>query len=72
MSTNHYQFNVKMSCSGCSGAVERALSRLQPEVSKTDISLEKQTVDVYTTLPYETVLEKIKKTGKEVVSGTTL
>ncbi|KAG0674663.1 Cytosolic copper metallochaperone [Kluyveromyces marxianus] len=66
MSTNHYQFNVKI------GAVERALSRLQPEVSKTDISLEKQTVDVYTTLPYETVLEKIKKTGKEVVSGTTL
>lgn len=61
-----------MSCSGCSSAVERALSKLEPEVSKTEISLEKQTVDVYTSLPYDTVLEKIKKTGKEVISGTTL
>lgn len=31
------------------------------------MNLEKQTADVYTdSVPYETVLEKIKKTGKEV------
>lgn len=40
-----------------------------PGVSKYEASLETQTVDVYTTLPYDTVLEKIKKTGKEVISG---
>lgn len=58
-----------MTCSGCSNAVNKALSRLQPDVSNIDISLENQTVDLDSTLPYETVLEKIKKTGKEVKSG---
>lgn len=70
--SNHYQFNVKMPCSGCSNAIQRVLNKMEPEVSKTEISLEKQSVDVYTTLPYDTILEKIKKTGKEVLSGTTL
>lgn len=41
--------------------------------SKT-VSLENQTVDITTTadsdLTYDTVLEKIKKTGKTVVSGS--
>lgn len=66
---NHYQFNVVMTCSGCSGAVNRALSKLEPDVSDVDISLENQTVDVTSSLPYDTILEKIKKTGKEVKSG---
>lgn len=69
---HHYQFNVVMTCSGCSNAVNKALSRLEPDVSKIETSLEAQTVDVYTTLPYETILEKIKKTGKEVKSGKQL
>lgn len=36
-----------------------------------DVSLETQTADVYAEegLAYETVLEKIKKTGKTVVKG---
>lgn len=38
-------------------------------MSKYETSMETQTVDVYTTQPYDTVLEKIKKTGKEVISG---
>lgn len=70
--TNHYQFNVVMTCSGCSNAINRVLTRLEPEVSKVDISLEQQTVDVYTTLPYDTILSKIEKTGKEVKSGNTI
>lgn len=69
---SHYQFDVVMSCSGCSNAINKVLSRLEPEVSKIDISLENQTVDVVTTLPYDTILEKIKKTGKEVKSGKQL
>lgn len=68
----HYQFEVKMSCSGCSGAVTRALGKL-PGVDKIDANLETQTVDVYTeSVDYETVLEKIKKTGKEVTGGKTI
>lgn len=72
MSQNHYQFNVVMTCSGCSNAINRVLSRLEPEVSKIDISLESQTVNVFTTLPYDVILDKIKKTGKEVKSGKQL
>lgn len=58
-----------MSCQGCSNAINRVLTKLEPEVSKIDISLEKQTVDVHSTLPYETIHDKIAKTGKEVKSG---
>ncbi|CAI1668257.1 hypothetical protein SEUBUCD646_0N00750 [Saccharomyces eubayanus] len=70
--TNHYQFNVVMTCSGCSSAVNKVLTRLEPDVSKINISLEQQSVDVYTTLSYDFILEKIKKTGKEVKSGKQL
>ncbi|AGO10860.1 AaceriAFR653Wp [[Ashbya] aceris (nom. inval.)] len=71
-SEKHYQFEVAMPCSGCSNAIDRVLRKLAPEVSKVDISLDAQTVDVYTTLPYDTILEKIKKTGKEIKSGREL
>lgn len=37
-----------------------------PGVSSFDVSLEKQEVIVKGTAPYDEVLEKIKKTGKEV------
>uniref|UniRef100_V5GT26 Putative ATX1-antioxidant protein and metal homeostasis factor n=2 Tax=Kalmanozyma brasiliensis (strain GHG001) TaxID=1365824 RepID=V5GT26_KALBG len=57
-----------MTCSGCSGAVSRVLSKLDG-VDSYDVSLENQTVVVKGSAPYETVLEKIKKTGKEVKSG---
>jgi len=66
-----YKFNVAMSCGGCSGAVERVLKKLDG-VEKYDVSLENQTAEVITkddTLPYETVLTTIKKTGKKVKSG---
>ena len=49
--------------------VLRLTNKLEPRdtgVSSFDISLEKQEVVVKATAPYETVLEKIKKTGKEV------
>ncbi|CAO3699584.1 unnamed protein product [Rhizopus microsporus] len=59
-----YVFNVEMSCSGCSGAVERALNRLGVESVKTD--LEKQEVVVVSERPIEEVLATIQKTGKTV------
>ncbi|KAJ1954914.1 Cytosolic copper metallochaperone [Dipsacomyces acuminosporus] len=62
---NTYEFEVAMSCSGCSGAVERALKRVEG-VESIDISLEAQKVKVTTDLPRELILETIKKTGKPV------
>lgn len=69
----HYQYNVKMACSGCSNAVTRALSKMDG-VQKVDANLEKQTVDVIVSEPvsYESVLERIAKTGKQVLGGKTL
>ncbi|EGN95940.1 hypothetical protein SERLA73DRAFT_185373 [Serpula lacrymans var. lacrymans S7.3] len=71
MADHTYKFNVKMSCSGCSGAVERVLKKLDG-VSSYDISLANQEVIVKGSASYDTVLEKIKKTGKEVISGETV
>ncbi|TEB36351.1 hypothetical protein FA13DRAFT_1623955 [Coprinellus micaceus] len=70
-SEHTYKFDVKMTCGGCSGAVTRVLTKAKDNggVSSFDVSLEKQEVIVKGTLPYDEVLEKIKKTGKEVCPG---
>ncbi|KAF9959962.1 hypothetical protein BGZ72_008291 [Mortierella alpina] len=53
-----------MTCSGCSGAVTRVLSKLQG-VDNFKVSLEDQKVTVESsTLTQEEILEKIQKTGK--------
>ncbi|KAG8929699.1 Cytosolic copper metallochaperone [Tulasnella sp. 419] len=71
---HNYKFDVKMTCGGCSGAVTRVLNRAkeQGEVSEFSVDLPKQEVLVTGTIPYDDLLEKIKKTGKEVRSGETL
>lgn len=68
-----YQFNVTMSCSGCSNAVLKALGRLEG-VTDTNVSLDAQQVDVTTvdSLDYDTVYNAISKTGKKIVSGKTI
>lgn len=77
-----------MTCGGCSGAVNRALGKMEGEqmrliraylyqpiipmsgLKSYDVNLEKQIVTVIPeTATYEQVLEKIKKTGKEVGLG---
>lgn len=72
-SEQQYKFNVSMSCSGCSGAVERALKK-QEGVAKIDISLETQTVLVHAKAPatFEIVREKIANTGKTINSSEIL
>ncbi|KAF9760976.1 hypothetical protein IL306_004024 [Fusarium sp. DS 682] len=67
--THTYEFNITMSCGGCSGAIDRVLKKLDAGVESYDVSLENQTAKVVTALPYETVLQKIAKTGKKVNSG---
>lgn len=55
-----------MSCGGCSGAVTKALSKLEG-VDKFDVSLENQSATVESsTLSESQVLEAIQKTGKIV------
>ncbi|PVI07757.1 putative iron/copper transporter Atx1 [Periconia macrospinosa] len=70
MSEHNYKFNVAMSCGGCSGAIERVLKKLDG-VKSYNVSLENQTAEIVAeeSLDYDTVLEKIKKTGKTVKSG---
>eukprot|EP00842_Homolaphlyctis_polyrhiza_P005365 jgi/Hompol1/582/HPOL_003679-RA len=65
MAESTYTFKVGMTCTGCSGAVDRILSKA-PEVTKYDISLETQTVVVQSTLDQQQVFELLKKSGKSV------
>jgi len=66
---HHYEFNVKMACSGCSGAIQRVLSKTEG-VKEVEISLDDQTVKVTAgDISYGDVYEKIRKTGKEILSG---
>ncbi|KAF9203341.1 Cytosolic copper metallochaperone [Haplosporangium sp. Z 27] len=59
-----YNYDVTMTCSGCSGAVTRVLTKLDG-VKSFDVSLEKQKVTVESdSLTQEEILEKIQKTGK--------
>ncbi|KAF9075256.1 copper ion chaperone [Rhodocollybia butyracea] len=68
MAEHTYKFDVKMTCSGCSGAVTRVLDKAQKsgEVNEFTVTLDTQEVIVKTPKPYDEILEKIKKTGKEV------
>ncbi|KAI0818755.1 copper chaperone taha [Irpex lacteus] len=70
-----YKFDVKMTCGGCSGAVNvssRRPKRHYLGISDYSVSLEKQEVLVTGTIGYDDLLAKIQKTGKEVRSGETL
>lgn len=68
--SHQYHFDVVMSCSGCSNAVNRVLTKLDG-VNDIKISLDDQTVDVTTTesLDYDTVYNTIAKTGKKINDG---
>jgi len=73
MSDEHtYQFDIKMTCSGCSGAVTRVLERAKTQgggVSDYSVSLEKQEVIVTGTILLADLQEKLAKTGKEIRSS---
>ncbi|KAJ3920300.1 hypothetical protein F5877DRAFT_452, partial [Lentinula edodes] len=63
-----YKFDVKMTCSGYSGAVTGVLDKAKRDgaVGEFSVNLETQEVIVKSTQPYEDIHAKIKKTGKEV------
>ncbi|KAK4689928.1 hypothetical protein P7C73_g191, partial [Tremellales sp. Uapishka_1] len=65
-----YFYTVKMTCSGCSGAINRVLAKNIEAPNGFLVSLPKQQVLVWgpSLPPFETVTEKIAKTGKEIQS----
>ncbi|XP_044018572.1 copper transport protein ATOX1 [Aphidius gifuensis] len=71
MPSQVYEFNVEMTCGGCSGAVERVLGK-KDGVEDIKIDLPAKKVFVTSTLPSSEILECIKKTGKTTTFiGTT-
>ncbi|XP_028401516.1 copper transport protein ATOX1-like [Dendronephthya gigantea] len=63
MSTKH-EFEVEMTCSGCSGAVERVLKKRE-DVKDISIDMDKQRVYVTSDASADDLLAVIKKTGKK-------
>ncbi|TRM63679.1 hypothetical protein BD626DRAFT_495054 [Schizophyllum amplum] len=73
MAEHTYKFDVKMTCGGCSSAITRVLEKAKGNgVDDFTVTLDTQEVIVKGTMPYDDVLAKIKKTGKEVRSGQVL
>ncbi|KAH6604896.1 antioxidant and metal homeostasis factor [Trichoderma cornu-damae] len=67
--THTYEFDITMTCGGCSGAIDRVLKKLDG-VESYDVDLKNQHATVVTALPYEVVLGKLAKTGKKINAAT--
>ncbi|TRM56223.1 hypothetical protein BD626DRAFT_414521, partial [Schizophyllum amplum] len=66
-----YIFNVKMTCTGCSGLVTRALHRAKGDgIRAFNVDLDRQEVVVTGTIPYDEVFARIARTGREIRSGS--
>ncbi|WRT69486.1 uncharacterized protein IL334_006472 [Kwoniella shivajii] len=65
-----YSYNVKMTCTGCSGAVNRVLGKNIQFPNAYHISLPTQQVLIWgpSLPPFEEVTAKIAKTGKVINS----
>uniref|UniRef100_H2Z7W5 Copper transport protein ATOX1 n=1 Tax=Ciona savignyi TaxID=51511 RepID=H2Z7W5_CIOSA len=62
-----HEYKVEMTCSGCSGAVTRILTKKLTEPgSSFDVDLENKKVTITSELPADTLTEMLKKCGKEV------
>lgn len=67
MTAKVFEFDVAMTCEGCSGAAERVLGKLGDKVSNVSIDLPAKKVFVTSSaLSVEELTETLKKTGKEV------
>ncbi|KAK9702821.1 Heavy-metal-associated domain [Popillia japonica] len=62
-----HEFQVAMTCEGCSGAVQRVLNKFEGKgVNKVSIDLPSQKVEVTSTLSPDQLMDILKKTGKQV------
>ncbi|KAJ2895680.1 hypothetical protein MKZ38_006262 [Zalerion maritima] len=66
----HYEYDISMSCGGCSGAIDRVLKRLQGEdndkVTEYEVSLDAQKAGINGEIDPSLLHEKIAKTKKQV------
>ncbi|KAF7991776.1 hypothetical protein HCN44_010577 [Aphidius gifuensis] len=60
------EFAVQMTCQSCVDSIEKSLSSLNG-VDKIDVSLERGTVVVQSSLPYTLIQEKIEDSGRRAV-----
>ncbi|VEL29566.1 unnamed protein product [Protopolystoma xenopodis] len=60
-----YAFRVEFPCEGCASAARRVLDQLDGIISS-ETSVEEKLVKVKTTLPYQEVIDQLKKTSKPV------
>ncbi|XP_034935322.1 copper transport protein ATOX1 [Chelonus insularis] len=65
MGSQVHEFDVEMTCEGCSNAVERVLGK-KTGIDNIKIDLPNKKVFVTSSLPKEEILETLKKTGKNV------
>ncbi|KAJ7582670.1 copper chaperone taha [Mycena floridula] len=68
---NSYKLDVKMTCTGCSGAIDRVLKKAKEagEVTEYSVNLDTQAVIVKGPISLEDLQVKIGKTGKEIRSA---
>ncbi|MCP9258376.1 BMA-CUC-1, isoform c [Dirofilaria immitis] len=53
-----------MTCEGCANAARKVLSKLETDISDVQIDVSTKRVVVTTTLPVNSILETLQKTGK--------
>ncbi|KAL4003734.1 Heavy-metal-associated domain family protein [Acanthocheilonema viteae] len=63
--SNTYTFELNMTCEGCANAARKVLSKLGDDISDVQIDVGTQRVIVKTTLPADSVLATLEKTGKK-------
>ncbi|XP_013386219.1 metal homeostasis factor ATX1-like [Lingula anatina] len=61
-----HEFDMAMTCDGCANAAKRVLGKLGDDVTLVETDVEAKKVFVTSTLPFEKLLEALKKTGKEI------
>ncbi|KAF3929873.1 hypothetical protein ABW19_dt0208623 [Dactylella cylindrospora] len=75
MSSKYYEFNVEMTCGGCSGAVDRSLKKWtldgEPAIEESQADWQTKIVKVKApaSVPYQDIYDRIAGTGKAVLSG---
>ncbi|GAV00246.1 hypothetical protein RvY_11127 [Ramazzottius varieornatus] len=67
MAATKHEFNVEMTCEGCSGAIQRILEKQKGNgVSDYQIDLPNKKVYIDSTLPSDQLLATLQKSKKDV------
>lgn len=66
MASKVYEFNMEMTCEGCSNAAKKVLGKQGDAVSNIETDLASQKVVVTSTMSPQELLAVLEKTGKKV------